>query len=102
MDDVVTKDQDITGRELSPARWFEAIGASTEECVVLLPAIHTNNRPHAVLVRIEGHSWGPRNMENRKVRGIVQCRDTTGLDVSKRALEWDAIGDEFVKDVSHG
>jgi len=62
MDDVIAKDQDVTGRELSAARLFEAIGNSTEECVVLLPAVHANSRPHAMLVWIEGHSWGPRNM----------------------------------------
>jgi len=102
MDDVVSKDQDVTSRELSAARWFESIGNSTEERVVLLPAVHSDDRPHAMLVGIEGHSWGPRNMEHREVRGIVQGRDTTLLDRPERAFELDAIYDEFVKDVAHG
>ena len=62
MDYVVAKYQNVTSWEFSAARWFEAIGNSTEERVVLLPAVHTNNRPHAVLVWIEGNSWRPRNV----------------------------------------
>lgn len=102
MDGVLTEDEDLTSRELSATSRLEAARSSAEEGVVLLSPVHPDSCPHAMLVGIEGHSWGPGDMEHRQVRGVVQSRDTAALDWSEQVFESGSIGNEFRQDVPHG
>jgi hypothetical protein len=102
MDGVVTKDQDAAGRELSAAQRLETVWSSAEERVVLLAAVNPDNCPHAMVVRVQGHSWGPRNMQHRSIWGILQSGDTATFDGSESALESGTIGDQLPQDIAHG
>jgi hypothetical protein len=93
MDDVITKDEDITSRELSATNRLEAVWSSAEERVVLLAAVQSDNCPHTMVVGVEGHTWGPGNMQHRQVWRIVQSRDPAALDGSERILELGTISD---------
>jgi|HubBroStandDraft_5_1064220.scaffolds.fasta_scaffold354891_1 hypothetical protein len=95
MDDVLSKNEDVTSRELSPANLLETGRASAEERVVLLAAVKSDHCPHAMLVGVQGHSWSPRDMKHRQVWGIVQGGDTATLDGPERMLESAMIGDQF-------
>ena len=52
MDDIVAEEQDFSLRELPPSRRFESARDPTVEGVVLLSAVHPDDGPHPVLMRI--------------------------------------------------
>jgi hypothetical protein len=55
-----------------------------------------------MFVWIQGDSWCPGHVENRKVVGLEQGVDTASIDRTKGLLEVAAIRDESGEDVAHG
>ena len=88
------------GTSLPPAA-CETVGRAPVERVVFLAAVHADDGPHPVVVRIEGHARRPRDAQDGQLVGVVQWRDAAELDRADRVLERVGIGDELGQNVAH-
>src|SRR6185437_15792416 len=80
---------------------FETTWSSVKVAIVLLPAVHPNCGPHAVLVGIEGYARRPRYLQYGQILRAVQRRYAARFDGSEGLLEADGIRHEFVQYVPH-
>ena len=87
VDRVLAEHEHVAGHERSSAGRLEPVRRAPVVAVVLLPAVHPDDREHPVVVRVELHPRRPRDVQHREVGRPVQRPDPTLGDRSDRGGE---------------